>query len=42
MVDNSQGHAAYSVDALLTSQMNLQPGRKQAKLQDGWFEQNGK
>ena len=42
MVDNSQGHAAYSVDALLTSWMNFQPGRKQAKLHDGWFEQNGK
>jgi hypothetical protein len=32
MVDNSQGHLAYSVNALLTSQMNLCPGGKQAKL----------
>ena len=30
MVDNSQGHSAYAVDALLTSQMNLRPGSKQA------------
>jgi hypothetical protein len=35
MVDNSQGHAAYSVDALLTSWINLRPGGKQAKLRDG-------
>ena len=37
MVDNSQGHSAYAVDALLTSQMNLRPGGKQAQLRDGWF-----
>jgi len=42
MVDNSQGHAAYSVDALLISRMNLRPGGKQARLRDGWFQQNGK
>ena len=30
MVDNSQGHSAYAVDALLTSRMNLRPGGKQA------------
>jgi hypothetical protein len=32
MVDNSQGHSAYAVDALLTSRMNLRPGGKQARL----------
>ena len=32
MVDNSQGHSAYSVNALLTSWMNLHPSGKQAKL----------
>jgi hypothetical protein len=32
MVDNSQGHLAYSEDALLTSHMNLKPGGKQASL----------
>jgi hypothetical protein len=37
MVDNSQGHSAYAVDALLTSRMNIRPGSKQARLQDGWF-----
>ncbi|KAH9018306.1 hypothetical protein EDB84DRAFT_1626781 [Lactarius hengduanensis] len=36
MVDNSQGHSAYSVDALLTSRMNMKPGGKQAKMRDGW------
>jgi hypothetical protein len=30
MVDNSQGHSAYAVDALLVSQMNMKPGGKQA------------
>ncbi|KAH9071006.1 hypothetical protein EDB83DRAFT_2221343, partial [Lactarius deliciosus] len=40
MVDNSQGHSAYSVDALLTSRMNMKPGGKQAKMQDGWHVQN--
>ena len=37
IIDNSQGHSAYAVDALLTSQMNLRPGGKQAQLRDGWF-----
>ena len=37
MVDNSQGHSAYAIDALLTSRMNLRPGGKQARLRDGWF-----
>lgn len=41
MVDNSQGHSAYGVDALLTSRMNLRPGGKQARLRDGWFMRNG-
>lgn len=41
MVDNSQGHSAYSVDALLTSRMNMKPGGKQAKLRDGWYIKNG-
>ena len=41
MVDNSQGHSAYGVDALLTSHMNLRPGGKQAQLRDGWFIHNG-
>jgi hypothetical protein len=41
MVDNSQGHAAYAEDALLTSRMNLRPGGKQAKLRDGWYMNNG-
>jgi hypothetical protein len=37
MVDNSQGHSAYSEDALLTTRMNVNPGGKQGRLQDGWF-----
>lgn len=41
MVDNCQGHSAYSVDALLTSQMNMKPGGKQAKMRDGWYMQDG-
>ena len=41
MVDNSQGHTAYATDALLTSQMNLRPGGKQARLRDGWFMRGG-
>jgi hypothetical protein len=39
MVDNSQGHSAYSEDALLTSRMNMKPGGKQARLRDGWYMQ---
>jgi hypothetical protein len=41
MVDNSQGHSAYSPDALLVSQMNVHPGGKQAQMHDGWFRHNG-
>lgn len=41
MIDNSQGHSAYSKDALLSSRMNLNPGGKQARMRDGWFTQNG-
>jgi hypothetical protein len=41
MVDNSQGHSAYAIDALLTSRMNLRPGGKQARLRDGWYERSG-
>ncbi|KAG1888079.1 hypothetical protein F4604DRAFT_1493174, partial [Suillus subluteus] len=40
MVDNSQGHSAYSKDVLLVSHMNVKPGRKQARMQDGWFMQD--
>ncbi|KAI0790095.1 hypothetical protein C8Q75DRAFT_707205, partial [Abortiporus biennis] len=39
-VDNSQGHSAYSIDALLVSHMNLNPGGKQATMRDGWFIHN--
>ena len=41
LIDNSQGHSAYSADALLASRMNLRPGGKQAWMRDGWFMQNG-
>ncbi|KAE9394408.1 hypothetical protein BT96DRAFT_958801 [Gymnopus androsaceus JB14] len=41
LVDNSQGHSAYAADALLASQMNLNPGGKQACMWNGWFMQNG-
>ncbi|KAF9479683.1 hypothetical protein BDN70DRAFT_982834 [Pholiota conissans] len=37
MVDNSQGHSAYSKDALVASRMNLRPGGKQAIMRNGWF-----
>jgi hypothetical protein len=40
MVDNSQGHSAYSLDALLTSRMNMKPGGKQAMMRNGWHMQN--
>ncbi|TFY50693.1 hypothetical protein EVG20_g11382 [Dentipellis fragilis] len=40
LVDNSQGHSAYSEDALRASRMNLNPGGKQARLRDGWFKSN--
>jgi len=41
MVDNSQGHSAYSADALLVTQMNVNPSGKQALMRDGWFIHNG-
>ena len=41
MIDNSQGHSAYSKDVLLSSRMNLRPGGKQARMRDGWFMQDG-
>lgn len=37
IVDNSQGHLAYTTNTLLTSRMNLRPGGKQARLRDGWY-----
>jgi hypothetical protein len=37
MVDNSQGHSAYSGDALLVSRMNVHPSGKQAQMCNGWF-----
>ncbi|KAE9384236.1 hypothetical protein BT96DRAFT_842544, partial [Gymnopus androsaceus JB14] len=37
MVDHSQGHSAYSNDALLAQWMNLNPGGKQACMRSGWF-----
>jgi len=41
MVDNSQGHSAYSEDALLVSCMNMNPGRKQPRLWNGWYMRDG-
>ena len=41
MVNNSQGHSAYSEDALLTTHMNVNPGGKHAQLWDGWFVPSG-
>ena len=32
MVDNLQGHSAYAEDALLVSQMNVNPGGAQAHM----------
>ena len=37
MVNNSQGHGIYAPDALLTHDMNYNPGGAQPRLQDGWF-----
>ena len=37
MVNNSQGHSAYSENALLVLQMNVHSGGKQAWMHDGWF-----
>ncbi|KAF7308048.1 hypothetical protein MKEN_01167100 [Mycena kentingensis (nom. inval.)] len=36
LIDNSQGHSAYSEDALLAQRMNLNPGGKQARMRAGW------
>jgi hypothetical protein len=48
LIDNSQGHLAYSENALLVSRMNVRlggknvrPGGKQACMRDGWFIQDG-
>ncbi|KAK7046362.1 hypothetical protein R3P38DRAFT_3346079, partial [Favolaschia claudopus] len=41
LIDNSNGHCAYAVDALLASRMNWRSGGKQAMLRDGWFWKNG-
>ncbi|KAJ7664784.1 hypothetical protein B0H14DRAFT_2425076 [Mycena olivaceomarginata] len=37
MVDHSQGHCMYRLDALLVSRMNLNPGSKKALMRDGWW-----
>ncbi|KAJ4492735.1 hypothetical protein C8J55DRAFT_418198 [Lentinula edodes] len=41
LIDNSQGHSAYAVDALLANRMNFNPGGKQARMCRGWFLWNG-
>ena len=41
LIDNSQGHSAYSADALLVSCMNLGPGGAKPCMQDGWYMWNG-
>ncbi|KAF7309543.1 hypothetical protein MIND_00325200 [Mycena indigotica] len=42
LIDNSQGHSAYSEDALLPQRMNLNPGGKQARMRNGWYTVNGR
>ncbi|KAG2103655.1 hypothetical protein BD769DRAFT_1367310, partial [Suillus cothurnatus] len=37
LIDNSQGHSAYSEDALLATRMNVKPGGKQAYMCSGWY-----
>ncbi|KAJ3845656.1 hypothetical protein EV368DRAFT_90334 [Lentinula lateritia] len=37
LINNSQGHSAYAVDALLANRMNFNPGGKQARMCQGWF-----
>ncbi|KAG1865569.1 hypothetical protein C8R48DRAFT_747672 [Suillus tomentosus] len=37
LINNSQGHSAYSEDALLTSRMNVKPDGKQACMRSGWY-----
>jgi hypothetical protein len=41
MVDNSQGHSAYSEDALVVSRMNVNPSGKQARMHNGWYTRDG-
>jgi hypothetical protein len=41
LIDNSQGHSAYSEDALVVSRMNVNPGGKQARMHDSWFIRDG-
>ncbi|KAG1727295.1 uncharacterized protein EDB91DRAFT_1061178 [Suillus paluster] len=41
LIDNSQGHAVYSENALLVSRMNVNPGGKQAHMRNGWFIHDG-
>ncbi|KAJ2927777.1 hypothetical protein H1R20_g9323, partial [Candolleomyces eurysporus] len=41
LIDNSQGHSAYAVDALIASRMNFNPGGKQPHMRNGWFLKNG-
>ncbi|KAJ3728200.1 hypothetical protein DFJ43DRAFT_1001247 [Lentinula guzmanii] len=41
LIDNSQGHSAYAVDALLVSRMNFNSGGKQARMRNGWYEKDG-
>ncbi|KAJ6583707.1 hypothetical protein B0H10DRAFT_1654173, partial [Mycena sp. CBHHK59/15] len=40
-IDNSQGHCAYAVNALVVTRMNWRPGGKQAIMRDGWFMRDG-
>ncbi|KAI5981433.1 hypothetical protein EDD15DRAFT_2183216 [Pisolithus albus] len=40
-IDNSQGHSAYAEDALLASRMNVNPGGKQPRMRDGWYQKDG-
>lgn len=37
LFDNATGHTAFAPDALRANVMNLEPGRKQAYLRDGWY-----
>lgn len=41
LIDNSQGHSAYSADALLVSRMNLGPGGAKPCMRDGWYMRDG-
>ncbi|KIJ51680.1 hypothetical protein M422DRAFT_78752, partial [Sphaerobolus stellatus SS14] len=41
MVDNSQGHSAYSEDALVVSRMNMNTGGKQLNMRNSWFIKDG-